>query len=91
MSSLSPRLDIKQSYDTELLRVVIELFDEFPTIPMIRVIRALKHARATLPVNSNGLASPSAVGVAARQALLDRLPLSAEVPIRLGYPSTPPP
>jgi hypothetical protein len=91
MSSLYPRQAINRSYDTELLGVVIKLVDEFPTIPMIRVVRALKHARATLQVNSNGLASPSAVGAAARQALLDRLPLSAEVPIRLGYPSTPPP
>ena len=84
MSSLVPRQDIKRSYDTELLRVVIQLFDEFPTIPMIRVIRALKHARATLQVNSNGLASPSAVGAAARQVLRDRVALSAGVPIRLG-------
>ncbi|MDT4957071.1 MAG: hypothetical protein QOD31_870 [Pseudonocardiales bacterium] len=84
MSSLSPRQDIKRSYDTELLRVVIQLFDEFPTILMIRVIRALTHARATFHVNSTGLASPSAVGAAARQALRDRVALSAGVPIRLG-------
>jgi hypothetical protein len=88
MSSLSPRQDIKQSYETRLLRVVIEVFDEFPTIPMIRVIRAFKNARATLQVNSNDLASPSAVGAAARQALRDRVARSA---IRLGYPSTSPP
>jgi hypothetical protein len=91
MSSLSSHQDIKRSYDAQMLGVVIELSNEFPAIPMIRVIRALKHARARLQVNSNGLVSPSAVGTAARQALRDRVALSAEVPIWLGHPSTSPP
>jgi hypothetical protein len=90
MSSLSSRQDIKRSYDAQLLRVVIELFNEFPEMPMLRVIRALKHARAGLQVNSNGLVAPSAVGAAAQQALRDRVALSAEVPSRLGHPPTSP-
>jgi hypothetical protein len=90
MSSLSSRQDIKRSYDAQLLRVVIELFNEFPEMPMLRVIRALKHARAGLQVNSNGLVAPSAVGAAAQQALRDRVALSAEVPSWLGHPSTSP-
>jgi hypothetical protein len=39
MSSLSARQDIKGSHDAQMLRVVIELFDEFPVIPLTRVIR----------------------------------------------------
>jgi hypothetical protein len=91
MSSLSSRHDIKRSYDAHMLRVVIELFDEFPALPMIRIIRACQHARACLQVNSSGLVPPSAVGAAARQALRIRMGLTAEVPIWLGYPSTSPP
>ncbi|MDT5080331.1 MAG: hypothetical protein QOJ80_4968, partial [Mycobacterium sp.] len=30
MSSLSSHHDIKRSYDAQMLRVVIDLFDEFP-------------------------------------------------------------
>lgn len=91
MSSLCSRQDIKRAYDAQMLEVAIELFDDFPAIPMIRVIRSLKHARASLQVNSNSLVSPSAVGAAARKALRDRVALSAEVPVWLGYPSTAPP
>jgi hypothetical protein len=91
MSSLSSHHDIKRSYDAQMLRVVIDLFDEFPATPMIRVIRALKHARARLQVNSSGLVAPSVVGAAARQALRERMARSAEDSIWVGYPSKPPP
>jgi hypothetical protein len=57
MPSLYSRQDIERSYDAQLLRVVIQLFDEFPSVPMLRVIRALKHARGTLHVNSIDLVS----------------------------------
>jgi hypothetical protein len=86
MPSLYSRQDIERSYDARLLRVVIQLFDEFPSVPMLRVIRALKHARGTLQVNSIDLVSPSAVGAAAQQALRDRVALSTEVPVRPGPP-----